>query len=287
MPPFTFAKLFHSSFRQFKKASRMKNILVPTDFSVFANYAFDTAVLFAKRFNSRIHLLHQLSTPNTTPAAQEQAIKNAQVLLNNLKDKQPELDIRISVSTGKLPTLINQFIADHGVDLIVMGSHGASGWNELLIGSNTQKVIREVSCPVLVIKKQLTDIKFDKVVFASSFHKDETAAFMRMKEFVAPFIPEIHLVEIHTSSLFDPPYFLSKETLAQFKELCKPFHCETHIERDFSIEKGIRSFAQDIKANLIVISNHQKNPLKRIFSGSNVEALVNHADLPVLSIDFR
>ena len=110
--------------------------------------------------------------------------------------------------------------------------------------------------------------------------------FLRFKDFVKPFLPEIHLVAIHTNSIFDPPYTISKLAMEGFKNLCAPFHCETYIYKDLNIDKGIRGFAEDIGANLIGISNHFRHPLKRMLAGSNVEALVNHADVPVLSIDY-
>ncbi|MCI5083516.1 MAG: universal stress protein [Saprospiraceae bacterium] len=267
----------------------MKNILVPTDFSAFAKYAFDAAVLFAKRFNGcRIHLLHQLPPPTgeATPKNQ-QAEENALVLLSNLKNQQPDLDIRTNIIREPLTKSIQEFVERHGIELIIMGSHGSSGANELFIGSNTQKVVRGVRCPVLVLKQPLENIKFDRVIYASNFHQDDTDAFLKFKAFVAPFIPEIHLVEVHTSSLFDPPYFLSKESMERFQKLAEPFECEAHIQRDFSIEKGIRAFAESLNADLIAISNHNRHPVKRIFSGSNVEALVNHANTPVLSIDYQ
>lgn len=59
-----------------------------------------------------------------------------------------------------------------------------------------------------------------------------------------------------------------------------------HFYKDYTVEAGIRHMSESIEADLVSLSNHNRRPLKRIFSGSNVEALINHSQIPVLSIDF-
>jgi len=276
------------------KPTPMKNILVPTDYSVFAGYALDAALQFARRFDAHLHLIH-VSIPARenlhfqTGEGGEKASTSV-VTANRLQQLiAPHTDITCTtrVLTGSLPKTLASYVADHGIDLIIMGSHGASGKQEFFVGSNTQKVVRSVHCPVLILKEPLESIQFDKVVFASGFYPEDRPAFLAFKSLVKHFVPEIHLVTIHTSSLFDPPYVLSKEVLEDFQKLCAPFKSEVHIYRDFTVDQGIRSFSSDLNADLIGISNHQRHPIKRMLVGSNVEALVNHSHLPVLSIDYQ
>ena len=101
-----------------------------------------------------------------------------------------------------------------------------------------------------------------------------------------PFLPEIHLLAVHTSEFFDAPYILQHEAMKDFMKLAEPLACKKHIMRDFSVDSGSRSFAEKIGADLIGISNHHRSPLKRMLVGSNVEALVNHANVPVMTIDY-
>jgi nucleotide-binding universal stress UspA family protein len=274
----------------------MRTILSPTDFSLCARYATDAAAQLARRLNAQLHLLHCMNLPDGWDDWSEQQramrpdiqqmVANAQLQLQDLSNAYPNLEVKATVCSGALPKSVAEYVEHAAADLVVMGSHGASGKNEYFIGSNTQKVVREVHCPVLVVKEPLEQINFDKVVFASSFHQKEREAFLRFKEFVKPFVPEIHLVEIHTSSFFDPPYILSRQAMEEFRGLCAPFRCETHVFRNFSVDRGVRAFAEKIGAGLIGISNHHRHPLRRMLSGSNVEALVNHSDIPVLSVDY-
>ncbi len=270
----------------------IKSILVPTDFSACAGYALDAAVKLAQRFESHLHLLHVKKLPAdwaTLPAPQRAAlpeVKEATAQLEALMANHPGRSWQGAVLPQSLAARVGEYVTENGVDLVVMGSFGASGKSEFFIGSNTQKVVRTVHCPVLVLKKPLEKLVFDRVLFASSFNENERAPFLRFKDFVKHFIPEIHLAIVHTSSLFDPPYIVSQEAMEGYKALCEPFECKTHILRDFSVEQAVRSFAGKIGAQLIAISNHHRHPIKRMLIGSNVEALVNHAEVPVLSIDY-
>jgi len=274
----------------------MKNLLVPTDFSSCAEHALQVAVQLAETFHANLHLLTCLDLPedwdNLTEAERStfpealQRSQNAHHTLEAIEKRYPDLTLISHITGEDLPERVAAFVADRGIDLIVMGSHGTQGKSEFFIGSNTQRVVRTVHCPVMVVKHPIEDLRLEKVVFASSFNENEKPAFLRFKDIIKHFIPEVHLVAIHTSSLFDPPYILSKEAMEDFKALCHPLRCETHVIRDISIEQGIRSFSGELGAQLIGISNHHRRPLRRMLVGSKVEALVNHSELPVLSIDF-
>ncbi len=275
----------------------MKSILAPTDFSACARQATDAAAELARRFGASLHLLTCIDIPpnwdSLTPREKaqlpeaQQLIYNTQVLLSDLKRSYPGVDVKTDFCGGRVVREIIRYTNRYAIDFVVMGSHGAGGKNEYFIGSNTQKVVREIHCPVLVIKEPLEEVDFSKVVFASSFLEEEKESFLQFKDFVKHFVPEIHLVEIHTSSLLDPPLIVSQEAMEGFRELCAPFSCKTHVHRNFNIERGIRAFADEVGASLIGISNHNRHPLKRMLVGSNVEALINHSSIPVLSIDYE
>ena len=65
-----------------------------------------------------------------------------------------------------------RLLEEVNADLIIMGSHGASGLKELLTGSNTEKVIRFAEAPVLVLKSELKDVDFSDIVFATDFSRN-------------------------------------------------------------------------------------------------------------------
>lgn len=276
----------------------MKNILVPTDFSAFASFATNAAFEFAADNGSTIHLFSKIDIhKNWFDLTDEekkqypesrQRIHNTEVLFKEWKEKAEAKKIPIKVywSGGKLIESINKYVKANGIDFIIMGSHGTSGKNEYFIGSNTQKVVRTIHCPVLVIKEELSENKPKKVIFASDFNENDKAAFQYLLDFVRPFKPEIHLLEVNTSSWFGQPYILVKAAMKDFKTMCGDLPCYTYFYRDWSVDSGVRNLAEEIGADLISISNAEHRPLRKMMRGSNVEAIVNHANIPVLSIDF-
>jgi len=275
----------------------MKNILVPSDFSACAANASELALTLAKYYGATFHLFTTLDIEKKKgEGAQDKEnyngedlrkIKNAELLFSEwiAKAKAQNVPIKTYWTGGKLLQNIKEAVVAYDIDFIVMGSHGASGKQEYFIGSNTQKVVRGVHCSVLVVKEDVQNYKIEKVVYASNFNKGEERAFQYMLDFVQPYQPEIHLLEVNNSGWFSQPYILAKAAMDDFKAMCGDLVCKTHFYRDWTVDTGIRRFAAEINADLIVISNEHRHPIKRIVVGSNVEAVVNHAKVPVLSID--
>ncbi len=274
----------------------MKNILVPTDFSACASNATQAAIDLASSTKARLHFFTKVSpsthASNAGVSAQErqhevtQQIHNAKVLLQEWVDTATKrgVDCTTYVEAGKLLPLMERYVEQEAIDFVVMGSHGASGKQEYFLGSNTQRVVRKLRRTVLIIKEDVSNYQLRRVIFASNFDAREMSAFRYFLDFVRPFRPEIHLVQIDTSSWFSQPRILVRSAMNDFQEACGDLVSHQHFFRDWSVDAGIRSLAQQVDAQMIGISNQYQHPLKRLISGSNVEALVNHAQVPILSI---
>ena len=77
-----------------------------------------------------------------------------------------------------------------------------------------------------------------------------------------------------------------REAMKTFAKLALPLVCEPHVVKAWSVDAGVRLISEQIGADLVIIANRHRHPLVRLFKGSHVEALVNHAEIPVLSVDF-
>ena len=278
----------------------MKKILVPTDFSDCAAHATELGFAFAEFFDADLYLFASIDIPTNwfelsaeeqdQLSSTKQLVKNTNTLLKEWKDRAARDGIRLHmILTGeKLLKGLQNEVEKNNIDFIVMGSHGASGKDEYFIGSNTQKAVRKLHVPIFIVKNKLKEYAFRNVIFASNFDAKEKEPFQHFLDFIKWFTPEkIHLLAINTTGWFGQPSLLMHEAMKDFKAMCGDRPCETHFYRDMSVDVGIRHFAEEIDADLIVISNHNRRPLKRIFSGSNVEALVNHTEVPILSIDYK
>jgi nucleotide-binding universal stress UspA family protein len=271
----------------------MKKILVPTDFSDHAYYALKVAAEIAKKNGGEIILLHMLELPNQAGDAigsghdlpEIMLFKNAAI--NRLEDLMDDECLEgLKVSEVVQFELAFEGIMKVGkkneVDLIVMGSHGASGFKEMFIGSNAEKVVRNAEVPVLIIKKDMGEFNVDRFVFASDFSEETRIPFTKAVEFANKFDATLHLVMINT-----PNNFKSTSTaqgiIDGFVRNFQINNYVTHIYNETNVEKGILNFANSIDADLIGMSTHGRKGLAHFFNGSISEDLVNHAQRPVVT----
>ncbi|MGD0275659.1 MAG: universal stress protein [Syntrophales bacterium] len=144
-----------------------KKILVPTDFSKHSDKALKEAVDIAKKYGSKIYLLHVIDEHIQQCAVdycigeeivrklQRDSLKASKEKLNrdiNTMVDTKKLDIEIDVKEGVPAELILSEQKKKGIDLIVIASHGKTGILKNLIGGVTDKVVRGAKCPVIVVK---------------------------------------------------------------------------------------------------------------------------------------
>ena len=163
-----------------------------------------------------------------------------------------------------------------------MGSRGTSGLEEMLVGSNTEKVVRNSKIPVLVIKREVENFKIENIVFASNFEQKSKVAFQNILDFAALFNSRLHLLKINTIHNF--------ETTTESSDAIRNFINEfdlgdytLNIFNDVSVEKGILNFANIIDADVILLNTSGRRGLAHLFTGSIGEDLANHAKLPVIT----
>jgi nucleotide-binding universal stress UspA family protein len=271
----------------------MKKILVPTDFSKHAEYALKVAAQIAKQNDGEIFLIHMLELPTSGNDALSSAHEIPELMLfKNAAiaklDEMMEADYLKGINVSKIIQFEMAFEGiikngeAHNVDLIVMGSHGAKGFQEMFIGSNTEKVVRNSNVPVLVIKNEHESFSANKFVFASDFSSEINKPFEKAIEFAKKFNSHIHLVNINTPNNFKSTR-VAQKAMDEFIEQFDFKNVSTHIYNDINVEKGILHFAKSIDADIIGMSTHGRKGISHFFNGSISEDLVNHAKRPVIT----
>ncbi|SHI88832.1 Nucleotide-binding universal stress protein, UspA family [Mesonia phycicola] len=272
----------------------MKKILVPTDFSEQANNALEVASQLARKYNSEIYLLHLLELPSqlidpTTNSGNQipetiYFMKMAHKKFEEIKNKDFLKDIPVYETVIFQDTLegIREVGEKNNCDLIVMGSHGADGFKEVFIGSNTEKVVRNSDIPVLVIKDHLPNFKVSNFVFASDFVPKVKKSFLEAVKFAEKVGAKMHLVYINTANKFKTTEYLDKQ-MSTFLEDVDFKNYTLNVYNAESIEQGVLKFAANKEADLVGISTHGRKGLAHFLNGSVSEDLVNHAKRPVIT----
>ncbi len=273
----------------------MKRILVPTDFSEQAENALKVAAQLAKKFDGEIYLLHMLELPlqlvDPVNGSGTQNLPEALFFMKLARKRFKELidlpflkgiKVHDTVEFHQAFEGIMEVSQQHNCDIIVMGSHGASGFKEVFIGSNTEKVVRNSTIPVLVIKNDHDNFNVDSFVFATDCDLENKHTLNKAMKFAAKIDATLHLVYINTANNFKTSVE-AEECLTDFIK-GESIHKEyLHVYNDVTVEKGIMNFAKSLNAGLIGISTHGRKGLAHFFNGSISEDLVNHANRPVVT----
>lgn len=124
----------------------VKKILYPTDFSSYSNQAYFHAVGLAETYRAKLTVVYV-----HTPGGQgDKAFWRGQ--LEQVRPSNPNIPVSHVLLEGDPATEITRFAADSGIDVIVIGTHGRTGVEQLVMGSVAEKVMREAPCSVLVVK---------------------------------------------------------------------------------------------------------------------------------------
>jgi len=275
----------------------MKTILVPYDFSKEATYAFEFATELAKRTKKKLMLLHIIELPSSQSFSTigevgygndvnqifmieliERRKKQMAALEEEFKDGGFKFETKIIF--GNPFAGISKEIVDAKADIVIMGSKGSSGMEEVLIGSNTEKVVRHATCPVITVKGPISVENIRKIVFASNFEGVPSEVIDRLKATVATIEAEIHLVKINTPSMFES----TRTSMGKIKSFVDDFEIKAasmQVYNSTSEEEGIIEFADDIEADMIAMTTHGRTGFLHLLSGSIAEDVVNAAKRPV------
>ncbi|MDX1461707.1 MAG: universal stress protein [Marinirhabdus sp.] len=270
----------------------MKRILVPTDFSPQAENALKVAAQLARNSGAEIYLEHSLDLPANLVTSGSSSAKPESIYFMRLAEKNFEellkkdflfdLSIHEAIGHDEIYNDVKLTVKEKDIDLIVMGSHGTSGFKEMFIGSNAEKVVRTSDIPVLVIKNNHDIFKVTDFVFATDFTEECRKPFDQAQKFAKDVGAKIHLLYVNTPADFKT----SDVADAMMESFLKGMGAENYTINTYnhtSVEKGILGFAQKIGAQLIGMSTHGRKGLSHFFNGSVSEDLVNHAKMPVIT----
>jgi nucleotide-binding universal stress UspA family protein len=274
----------------------MKKIIVPIDFSEYSEYALETAAILAKKNNAEILALHMLEISEAILTRVDGEIQMETIFFLKLAKKKFDeflnkeylkgITITPIIKHFKVFSEVNELAEEHSADIIVMGSHGASGFKEFFIGSNTEKVVRHSSIPVLVIKHNPILTDFEDVVFACDFSEEAISPYINASKMFQTLGSKMHLVYVNLpNENFRSTPEIESKVVSFLKKAEGNLDLLSHVKyiSDYTIERGILNYANAIGADLIALATHGRTGFAHFFEGSISEDLANHSALPVMT----
>lgn len=269
----------------------MKKILVPCDFSEPSQEAFKFAVDLAKQNDGSVTVLKVIDIPTLAYGASidmpvytyspnlikelEEDAKDSFEKMNKKWGKSSN-NIKFSAISGPTFAMIQDFMEEGNFDLVVMGTHGATGLAEFFVGSNTEKVVRFSKVPVIAIRKAVPISSIKNIVFATYLQYDQDDFVTQLKALQKFFGAKVHILYLNT-----PSSFISDNELEKYANHYRFENYSVAIRNNRSEPDGIISYADEIKADMLAMATHGRKGLSHFIRGSITEDVVNHVQLPI------
>lgn len=276
----------------------MKTILFPTDFSDAATRAFVYSLHLANKLDARIITLHVFQKPdirgllhvprdleelyNTIDLYEFENFKDAIPALDKLQDKTglTNVDVAHSIREGEVVATILEQAKAENADLIVMGTTGARGLKEIILGSVAGEVLENASCPVVAVPEQAVfDGRIDNIGATISFQDDEKLMLDRLLDLFAPFDPALHGVNVdlahtepHNQRMAD-----WRTTYAKYEKV------NFEVIDATNLEEALTGFLNDKKIDILAMVTHKRNFLEELFNYSRTKAMSYHSNTPIMS----
>ncbi len=265
----------------------MDTIVVGIDFSKSSLTAMKVSIDIAARADADLHIVWV----ETIEMDKDKAEEKLKEYSNKAKEKLNNSEVYYHIlPKGKVYLVLNKAIKEFDADLLVIGTHGNSGYDEKFAGANTYKTITEAHCSVLTIREDFhTDKDLEILIMPIDFTKDTRQKVPWTIEFAKMFPNSvIYVLGIYSSTSKSirnivNKYVVSVENLLQSKNMR---YKVDFVEAENTTLSTI-DYANKHNADLIVIMSEQEKTLSNIFLGPYAQQMINNSHIPVLTCSVR
>jgi len=270
-----------------------KKIIVGIDFSECSINAFEHAITVAQKAKSGIvmvwvnHLDYSKEVFSTEP---KQIVNEVTMRFEKMIEKYEKklwgYPLEYRIRKGKVYKEVCAIADEVDAFLIVIGTHGSSGFEEFWIGSNANRVVSASKIPVISIRGGIDIDKEMKTIVMPFDSTKITRQKLPMTSLLASYFnSEVHILGLYTSTLDDLRYRINNyvaQAEDYFKENGVKF--KVHFLEPDNITEATIEYAKSVKANLISIMTEQETTTSNLWMGPYAAQMVNHSPIPVLSI---
>ena len=273
----------------------MKKILVATDFSSAANNAVNYAAHLAHEINASLVLFHSYAVPVVVAEAPvliptlEEVEIDSEKRLKQIKKRLNEkynhaIHIEEACSCGFAVDEIKKFVAEHHVDMVIMGMHGLGAVGEKIIGSTTTSLMSEIQIPVICIHEKNTFDAYKKIVFACDFGDfKNTKIFEPIKTFVNLFHSKLYILNVFSKSHSEPTITEAVASLRLDQVLANVNHQLCYVENK-DVIAGINQFVKENHIDLVIMMPRSHSFIDKLFKEPHTKKMAFHSHIPIMAI---
>ncbi len=271
----------------------MKKILVPTDFSTSSLHALDYAIMIANKANASITLMwinnfneHDsiLNMPHNQ--IEEEVTNRFATILKDYSGKLLNGKMEYVVKEGRVYKEVSKYAEKENIDLVICGSHGSSGYEGNLAGSNAFRIITYCKCPVITIRHNFDWNKASNIIVmpidSTDITRQKVETTCEMAEILGN---SIHILGLYSSSLSSIRRKVDNHLKHVEKYIQKKGINYVKIVDDAdNITRTTINYAEKVNADLIAIMTEQEKTAYNLLLGPYAQQMINTSLIPVISI---
>lgn len=273
----------------------MKKFLVPTDFSEVSKNAARYAVqMLADKPGAKIILYHvysNIASGSDGSLLTEDEIDRHTILghalANMRQDLTPLGNVTIESIAEHGTSLIEnieRYVRHHGIDMVIMGNNGSTRIEQIFMGSNTLKLVREGVCPVMIIPPDARFHAINEVALTSDFKDvDASIPVAPIKRLLDLFKPTLYVINVDSEHYVE----ITEEYKTERSKLEKYFGAynpQFAFIRLFDFLDAINNFTKDKEIDLIITIPRKHSFLSKLFKTSHTKKLAYHTSIPIVAI---
>lgn len=276
---------------------QIKRILIPTDFSETGLLALEHATFMARLFKAHLYLLHVVEAFEYTYSIYEPEVmvRDTEEVHEVVSEKLKKLAERISkeqgvhvstlIGSGRPAAGISETVRENDIDLVIMGTHGANGFEEYFIGSNAHKVVNMAPCPILTVQTHAKKIGFKNIVMPIDNTLHSRQKVNNVIELASMYGSKVHILGLLNSDeeIDEKKFNIKLDSVENvIKKVGVPY--VRKLKKGKNIAMEAMNYSDEVKADLIVIMTDHESNLTGRFMGALSKQIVNHSKVPVMSI---
>ncbi len=268
----------------------MKTIIVPLDFSSESLTGLNMAMMLAKKTKADIQMVHVISkNADTNREALEKDNLRAQGKFEEILKKCKEqgnihCGLNFHIKEGKTFIEITDLADKFEDSVIVLSTHGESGFEELFIGGNAYKITSHSKNPVITVRKSKLSENIDRIVLPLDMTYKTREKVPYTTKLAKIFNSEIHIVTVRESRIksIEKKLHLYSEQVAEYLYTNGVPYVVEHIFGN-NLTDITLDYAHSINAHLISIMTQQEKSLTNLLLGNHAHQMINKSTIPVLS----
>ena len=282
----------------------MKTLLISTDFSDIATHAAEYGYNLAKQIKADVILCNAVIVPAEMPQAgvvvwpmeeynvlMEDSDKELKKLKNHLEKTESQSSfrplIKVINETGTLADVVNVIIADHDVDLLIMGTHGNSGLSHFILGDHSRKMIDGTIKPLLLIPPAAKNTPIKKIAFATDFKhpEEDLKAIYNLIPFARLLHAEILLTHVYNEKQQAPEFQeWLKQFLVDISNKANYPHIYYRMIKNSNTESGLDWLCEHGQVDMLAMVHRQHNFFDTLLKGSHTKKMADQVPVPLMVI---